>query len=124
MSKRSIARIAAIVVFAGVSWFGLKQYRCKQRNAAFAQRVESIKQDAREGLTIGTKKGDVAGFFVEHSIPFTIYGSDAFGSLRTSGCAPFGCGTDSALIGVRVKLDEEGTVIEEPTVSGLYADCL
>jgi hypothetical protein len=55
---------------AGVSWFGLKQHRngiaseqrraafeaCKERGAALERRLESIKQDAHEQLTIGTKK--------------------------------------------------------------------
>jgi hypothetical protein len=46
------------------------------------------------------------------------------GTLYTSGCGPLGCGTDSALIGVRVKLDSAGAVAEKPTVVGMYTDCL
>jgi hypothetical protein len=127
-SRRSIALAAAILVIAGVSWFGLKEYRshieCKQRSAVFARQIESIKHDAHERLKIGTKKADVARFFAEHSIPFTISESEVRGTLLTSGCAPFACGSDSALIGVRVKLDQAGTVTEEPTVVDLYTDCL
>jgi hypothetical protein len=126
--RRGITIAAAIVVVAGVSWFGLKQYlshiACKERSAVLARRLESIKQDAREQLKIGTKRDDVSRFFAEHGIPFTIVESQAIGTLLTSGCAPLGCGTDSALIGVRVKLDRTGTVAGEPTVLDMYTDCL
>jgi hypothetical protein len=90
----------------------------------FARRVETIKQDAHERLKIGTKKADVSRFFAQHGIPFTIVDSQAIGTLRTSGCAPLGCGTDAALIGIRVKLDPVGTVTEEAITVGLYTDCL
>jgi hypothetical protein len=83
-----------------------------------------MKQDIPDQLKIGTKKADVTRFFREHSIPLTIDASYAYGSIQTSGCAPFGCGTDSFLIGVRVKLDEAGAVTEEPIVGGIYTDCL
>jgi hypothetical protein len=65
----------------------------------FARRVESIEHDAHERLKIGTKKGDVSRFFAENRIPFTIVEFEAIGTLQTSGCAPLGCGADSALIG-------------------------
>ena len=126
--RRNIITAAAIVVIASVSWFGLKQYRsqraCKERGAEFARRVKSIERDAHERLKIGTNRDDVSRFFSEHDIPFTIVDSEAIGTLQTSGCAPFGCGTDSALIGVRVKLDRTGTVTGQPTVVDLYTDCL
>jgi hypothetical protein len=123
-SRRSIIIAVAILVIAGVGWFGLRQIDCRRRNAAFARQVESIKQDAHERLKIGTKKDDVSRFFAEHGIPFTVVESQAFGTLQTSGCAPFGCGADSALIGVRFKVDQTGTVAGESTVVGLYTDCL
>ena len=121
--------IIAVVVIGSVGWFGLNQYRrhmdCKQRNAAFERRIESIKQDAHEQLKIGTKQLDVTRFFTGHGIPFGITNSEAIGTLQTTGgCAPLGCGTDAALIGVRVKLDEEGTVTGEPTVVYLYTNCV
>jgi hypothetical protein len=123
MKRRPVA-LAAIVVIAGVSWFGLREYHCKLRGAAFARQVGSIKRDAAEELKIGTKKTEVVQFFAEHSIPFAVLESEALGSLRTSGCAPLGCGTDTALIGVQVKLDGAGTVTEDPRVFGIYQDCL
>lgn len=122
--RRHWVALAAIVVVAGVSWFGLREYHCKLRGAAFARQVESIKRDAAEELKIGTNKTEVARFFTEHHIPFAMLESEAFGSLRTSGCAPLGCGTDAAFIGVHVKLDGAGTVTEAPRVFGMYQDCL
>jgi len=35
-----------------------------------------------------------------------------------------GCGTDDALIGVRVKVDADGTVTGEPEVVDMYTNCL
>jgi hypothetical protein len=126
--KRRVTITASIVVLAVVSWFAVKlcrdQIACNKRSAAFSLRVESIEHDANEQLSIGTKSGEVARFFAEHGIPFQIVQSEATGTLYTSGCGPLGCGTDSALIGVRVKLDSAGAVTEKPTVVGMYTDCL
>jgi hypothetical protein len=126
--KRRVTITASIIIVAAVSWFALKlcrdQIACNKRSAAFSLRVESIEHDASEKLSIGTKTGDVARFFAEHGIPFQIVESEAMGTLYTSGCGPLGCGTDSALIGVRVKLDSAGAVTEKPTVIGMYTDCL
>ena len=124
--------IAATIVVAGSGWFGVKQYHCRQRNVAFARRIESIKQDAHNQLKIGTKKADVARFYAAHKIPFEVVswpfkdgGTEAIGTLYTvGGCAPLGCGTDNALIGVRVKVDADGTVTGEPEVVDMYTDCL
>lgn len=122
--KRGRVAIIVAIVVVGVTAFGVKRYRCGQRNAAFARQVESIKQGARERLRVGTKNADVARFFTERGLHPIIQESYAYGSIRTSGRAPFGCGTDSAFISVRVKLDEAGAVAEEPHVGGIYTDCL
>ena len=126
--RRSIPLSAAIVVIVGVSSLGLRYSRsqmdCKRLSAAFGRQVENIREDVHVRLKIGTKKADVARFFAEHGIPFTLSESEARGTLRTSGCAPFGCGSDSALIGVSVRLGAAGAVTEEPTVVSLYTDCL
>jgi hypothetical protein len=124
MMKRPRLALAAIVVLVGVSWFGLREYHCKLRGAVFARQVESIKRDAAEELKIGTNRTEVARFFAEHNILFEMLESEVFGSLRMSGCAPLGCGTDRAFIGVDVKLDGAGTVTEAPRVFGIYQDCL
>ena len=126
--RRSIPISAAIVVIVGVSWLGLRYFRsqsdCKKLSAAYARQIRNIREDAHERLRVGTRKADVARFFAEHNIPFTISESEAKGTLLTSGCAPFGCGSDAALIGVIVKLDPAGAVTEEPTVIDMYTDCL
>jgi hypothetical protein len=126
--KRRTAIASSIAVVAGVSWFALRlcreQIACNKRSAAFALRVESIKHDANEKLSVGTKSGDISRFFAEHGIRLQVIESEAFGTLYTEGCGPLGCGTDSALIGVRVKLDSAGAVTEKPTVVGMYTDCL
>ena|SRR5215472_5304063 len=126
--------IAAVIVVAGMGWLGLKQYRrhidCKRRNEAFERRIDSIRQDAHNQLKVGAKKDDVARFYSEHEIPFQVVsfkdsGFEAIGTLYTiGGCAPFGCGTDDALIGVRVRVDADGTVIGEPEVVHMYTTCL
>ena len=126
--RRSITVIAAVVIV-GAAWFGIKQYRrhidCQRRDAAFERRIQNIKRDAHEQLKIGTKKADVNRFFTAHGIPFDTRGSEAIGTLYTTGgCAPLGCGTDRALIGVCVKLDADGTVTDEPVVVSLYEDCV
>ena len=120
--------VSAVILIVGGVFFGIRQYRshaaCKKRGAEFARQLKAIEQDAHEQLKIGTRTEDVSRFFAEHGIPFTVVESEAIGTLNTSGCAPFGCGTDSALIGVRVKLDRMGTVTGEPKVVDLYTDCL
>jgi hypothetical protein len=126
--KRRTAIASLIVVVAVSTWFALKlcrdQIACNKRSAAFSLRVESIEHDAKERLSIGTKSNDVSRFFAEHGIPLQIVEPYAIGTLYTVGCGPLGCGTDSALIGVRVKLDSAGAVTEKPTVVGMYTDCL
>jgi hypothetical protein len=139
-----IISTAAIV---GIGWFGLKAYKnqianernsvvyekqaaiaknesCKKREVDYEKQIKNIETDAYNQLKIGTKKADVAKFFSVHRIPFDFFESEAHGTLSTSGCAPIGCGTDSALIGVSVKLSQAGTVTEEPKVVALYTDCL
>ncbi len=137
--RKGVAFAAAILLIAGVSWFGIHRYRiarnrerdaqrqidCEKRNAAFNRRVEDIKRDAEEQLKVGTKKAEITRFFTAHGIPFEITGSEAIGTLYTTGgCAPLGCGTDRALIGVRVKIDAHGTVMDKPVVVGMYVDCV
>jgi hypothetical protein len=113
-----------VVAVVGLGFFGFRYYRCRQKSAALRRQVESIKHDAQETLKIGTKKADLDRFFAAHNIPFSIVESQAYGSIQTTGCAPFGCGTDAAVIFVRVKLDEQGFVMEEPTVRAMYTNCL
>lgn len=73
----------------------------------------------------------MAHFFASENIPLTIdqIGQDyvATGTVYLKGlaeCENFACGDDSALIGVRVKVDIDGTVVSDPVVIGMYTDCL
>jgi hypothetical protein len=129
MRRRRLAIFAVLVAIVGVSWFGLRQYNCQQRNAAFGREIEAIRQDAHAQIKVGTKKADVAQFFARHNISFNISQftsseSLASGFIKTSGCAPLGCGSDVAVINVRVRLDGAGAATEEPKVVGIYTNCL
>jgi len=105
--------------------------RCKQRAAAFSVKVERMQRDANDSLKVGTRKGDVVRFFASENVPlsFDQIGQDrqARGTLFFKGlaeCENFACGDDSALIGVRVNVDGEGTVVSDPVVIGMYTDCM
>lgn len=97
---------------------------CRQRGDALNARVEKLKLEAHNKLMIGTKKDAVIRFFSESGMPATFKRSEASGTTYTSGCAPSGCGTDVALLGLRVKVDEAGTVVSEPDVGAIYTNCL
>lgn len=97
---------------------------CSQRGAALAARVEKLKHDSREKLSFGTKKEAVVRFFAENGIPIAFVGDEATGTISTTGCSPFGCGSDAALLGLRVKVDKVGTVMSEPDAGAMYVDCL
>ena len=125
---RTVAIVAAVAFLIGLGLFELKgnkrRTECSQRNAAFGQQVESIKQDARARLKRGTKWDEVRKFFADHNFPFHSTKSDVSGEIYASGCAPTGCGSDEALIGMRVELDADGNVRDEPTIVALYTNCL
>jgi hypothetical protein len=118
----------ALIVVVALCWIGLTLHRrsiaCKQRRLALIQRLETLKRDVHDTLKTGTKKDDVLRFFAERNIHQTVERDAVWGSIRTSGCAPVGCASDAFFIGVRVDLDEAGTVKSEPTVSGIYTDCM
>jgi hypothetical protein len=103
---------------------GCQNSACKQRGATYKARVEKLKREAHEKLKIGMKKDAVISFFKENGLPVTFSGEEASGTIHTIGCAPSGCGSDDALIGLRVKVDKEGTVIAEPVVGAIYTNCL
>lgn len=118
-------RLAMVVMaVVGIAWMGVRSFRCWRRGEAFSRQVQSIRADANQQLKIETKREDVARFFEQHSVPFVTYENMAEGGLSTTGCAPFGCGADRAMLRVQVKLDAAGAVTEEPRVFGMYLDCL
>ena len=105
--------------------------RCKAREAEFNARADRITQNAKSALKIGTKKEDVMRFFASENIPVTFSsysaGNVAEGTIDVKGdaaCRSLACGDDAALIGVRVAVDESGTVLSDPVVIKMYTDCL
>ena len=115
------------LAFVLVSCFPFYRYQsaaCKQRGAAYDARVEKLKRDAREKLSIGTKRDAVVRFFAEQGIPLAFVRGEASGTIYTTGCAPAGCGSDDAFIGLRAKVDNSGTVVSEPVVGAFYTNCL
>jgi hypothetical protein len=128
--KRKLV-LAGLVLFAAPAlvivlplFYRYQSPACKQRGASFEARVERLKRDARKSLRIGTTKDAVVRFFAENGIPVTILRGEVTGAVTVSGCAPAGCGSDVALLGLRVGVDNNGTVITEPVVGALYSDCL
>jgi len=105
--------------------------RCKLREAEFNTRRERIEKHAKESLRIGTKKEDVIRFFASENIPVTFSELDgqneAEGTIDVKGdaeCGSLACGDDAAFVGVRVAVDQNGTVLSDAVVVGIYADCL
>jgi hypothetical protein len=150
--KRKLGIAASALLAIGtVSWFAVEDFRslvylalrgayfalhpvpsgCKERAAEFNARVELIQRHAKNSLKVGAKKDDVAHFFASENILLTIdqIGQDheATGTVYFKGlaeCENFACGDDSSLIGVRVKVNMNGTVVSDPVVVGMYTDCL
>ena len=123
--------VLAVVLVVGYVLFGWMFYRyqstdCKPRGKAYGIRVEKLKRDARMRLRIGTHQEDVVRFFQENGLPVSFDKglSEYEGTINTKGCSPAGCGSDDALLGLRVKVDSLGTVVAEPVVGALYSDCL
>jgi hypothetical protein len=128
LTKRHIIILGVLLVVASAIWFGLKEYRehlrCATRNATFREQLEKLKNDAHDQLRIGTNKAQVVRFFEEHQMRVTFGRGEASGDFKAIGCAPFGCGADTAIVGVSVAVDSQGAVSGEPHVSGIYTDCL
>ena len=123
--------VLAVMLVVGYVLFGWMFYRyqsadCKERGKAYEIRVERLKCDARTALRIGTHQEDVIRFFQENGLPvsFDKLMSEYEGTIYTKGCAPAGCGSDDALLGLRVKVDSAGTVVGEPVVGAIYTNCL
>ena len=102
----------------------LKDGACKKRGDALEERVEALTRGARAKLKIGTKKDAVVRFFTENGMKVTFSQNEASGMINATGCSPLGCGTDAALVRLRMNVDKSGSVTSEPEVDGIYADCL
>jgi hypothetical protein len=66
----------------------------------------------------------VIRFFETNRIPVSFREEEASGEIHVKGCSPTGCGSDDALVGLRVKVDTAGTVTAVPEVVALYTDCM
>lgn len=136
MGKRILIAIfvlAATLLVLGYREFGWMFYRyhsaaCKAQGKAFGERIRNLRRDAANRLKVGTQKEDVIRFYQENGLPVSFGKSlneyEYEGTITTKGCAPAGCGTDNAILGLRVKADSNGTVVAEPVVGDLYIDCL
>ena len=124
--------VILLTLFAGGSVRSCGSYAnagCKQRAEAYRTRVEQLRKDASEQLKIGIRSDVVEQFFNSHGIPFQVIGygnhKEATGTIYVQGgCAPRGCGSEDALIGLRVELNLDGTVISEPVVGRQFTNCL
>ncbi len=128
MKRKLLLSAIAVVIVLLISSIGcLYRYHsaaCKQRGAALSARVKTLEREAHEKLKIGTKRDAVVRFFAENGIPVTFSRDEASGTIYPSGCAPSGCGSDAALLGLRVRVDDAGTVVSEPVGGALYTNCL
>jgi hypothetical protein len=125
-TKRISIAFATIIALLLVGWIGCgyRSTACKQRGAAYAARVEKLERDAHEKLKVGTTKEAVIQFFTDHGIPATFVEGEVTGTVYTTGCSPFGCGSDEALLGLTVKVDKADEVTSEPEVGAIYTNCL
>ncbi len=123
MLKRILVIVIVIVVV--LCGLGVARYRdCHQRGEAFRSRVNSIKHAAELRLPIGATKEDVVHFFADVNFPLHFDEVGASGTIYTTGCSPFGCAKDSAMIQIQVAVDSKGTVQSKPLVRGGYTDCI
>jgi hypothetical protein len=102
---------------------------CKQRAEAYQARVQQLRRDAQEQLKIGTGQDVVQQFFKVRGFPFDVVRDgdheEAIGTVYVQGgCAPVGCGSENALIGLRVELSLDGSLAREPVVGAQFTDCL
>lgn len=97
---------------------------CIQRGKIYSARAEKLERDAADVLKVGTKKDVVIRFFQDNGIPPTVLDHEITGTIFLKGCAPTGCGTDDALLGLRVEVDKEGTVTSKPAIGAMYTSCV
>ncbi len=127
-SKRSKITVGVVAAVAACAWFGITEYRihvaCAARNGVLQRRVQKLRDDAHDQLRVGVNKAQIVRFFEQQQMQATFGYGVASGDFRTTGCAPFGCGADTVVVGVSVAVDSQGTVVGEPHVADIYTDCL
>jgi hypothetical protein len=127
MRKRVIVGLLGAAVLTGAGLSELDQLRgneCIKHDAEFRVELMLLKHDVHTSLKPGTKWEDIKKFFAEHNIPFHSTKSDVSGEINASGCPAKGCGSAAALITIHVQLDPEGNVDNEPSVIGIYKNCM
>jgi hypothetical protein len=123
----SIAVCLVVAFIAGAIWLERRHLACQRRGADFSRQVEEIRRGASEEMKVGASKADVGRFYEKRGIHFQLIQvtyPEAIGTIFTTGCSPFGCGTDVAFIVVRVRLNPEGVVSGQPQVLSGYKNCL
>ena len=104
-------------------WWCRREQECRRRNGQLTAQKESVRIALSRALPRGSTLDQVNAFYSKISVePFTL-GSERNGTIYTSGCGPFRCGSDAALIGITVKLDSNERV-ESTNVMAMYTDCL
>ena len=123
---RVVTFVTAVVVLVGchTPFYRYQNAECKQRGKTYAERAEHLKHEAGEVLKVGAKRQVVMSFFEQQGLPATFTGNEITGTIRLKGCAPAGCGTDDAILGLRVEVDKEGTVVSKPIVGAIYTNCM
>jgi hypothetical protein len=130
---RKIAAAVVVIALAALCWHTVVAMKCKRKNAELARRMEALNNEARERLPVGAGKADVEKFFDDHSMSHyalepgrTYEGAAEIQGSRADegGCAPFGCGADTIMLIMRVKMSAGGTVTEVPKAKYIYTDCL
>lgn len=119
----------AVILVAGYVLFGWMFYRyqsaeCRERGKRYSERAGKLERDANDVLKVGTRKDAVIRFFQDNGIAPTFDRNKITGTIFMKGCAPAGCGSDDALLGLRVEVDKEGTVTSKPSVGAIYTNCL
>lgn len=123
------AFIVAVVLIPVILSYRYQSSECKERGKVYDARAEKLKRDAAEVLKLGTKKEVVLRFFQKNGIPPRSVdlpeGNETItGTIYLKGCAPAGCGADTALLGLSIDVDKDGKVTSTPRVGALYTDCL
>jgi hypothetical protein len=124
LRARTIAIVFSVVVVI-LAVAGTSVLTCIRRGHVLQVKEEVLHREALAKLRVGAGNEEVTRFFDVHGMKVQFAFGEASGTVLTTGCAPFvGCGDDSALIGLRVRVDSAGTVTSQPVVVAMYTNCL
>jgi hypothetical protein len=126
MNKRLATTVIAVVVIAGAFWVWQSHTaKCRNRSERLNSHIEELRKSAVREIPRGSSKEDVVRFFNSVGLKPAFDKEARFGGadFYEEGCSPFGCGRDTAIVGVHVKFDSSGRV-ESTDVASMYIDCL